>query len=109
MTEDQLQAACYQWLHNNHPQLRGLFFSVPNGSTRDIREAVKLKATGLVPGEPDCILVWPVVTGFEFKTTAGMISPAQVKVHSQWAAVGLVVYVVRSPEQFHTIIKTLLS
>lgn len=108
MSEDQLQALAYQWLHNTHPQLRNLFFAVPNGSTRHILEACKLKATGLVPGIPDCILVWPIVTGFEFKTIVGVVSPVQAKVHSAWAAVGVKVHVVRSLEQFQSIITALL-
>jgi len=104
MSEDQIQAACYQWLHNNYPSLRGLFFSVPNGSSRDIREAVKLKATGLVPGIPDCVLVWPVVVGFEFKTDIGKVSDVQGKIHSKWRLAGLTVHVVRSVDQFKSLI-----
>ncbi len=109
LTEDQIQSQAYQWLHNTHPQLRGLFFAVPNGSTRHILEAMKLKACGLVPGIPDCILMWPVATGFEFKTSIGALSPAQVKVHAAWAAVGIEVHVVRSVEQFQQIINDLVN
>jgi len=108
MSEDQLQAKCYQWAFNTYPQLRQLLFSVPNGSTRHIIEAVKLKATGLTPGIPDMILVYPRCIGFEFKTETGTLSPAQIKVHGRWRAVGIDVHVVRSFEQWEQIIKSLM-
>ena len=104
MTEDQLQAKCYQWAYNTYPAIRGLLFSVPNGSTRHIVEAVKLKATGLTPGIPDMILVWPKLIGFEFKTDTGTLSPSQIRVHDRWRAVGIRVEVVRSFEQWQALI-----
>lgn len=107
MTEDQLQAKCYQWAYNNHPHLRGLIFSVPNGSTRHIAEAVKLKATGLTPGIPDILIIYPGdhIAGYEFKTETGVLSTAQIKIHGIWSAVGIKVDVVRSFEQWEIIIK----
>lgn len=104
MSEDQLQAKCYQWAYNTHPSLRGLLFSVPNGSTRHIVEAVKLKATGLTAGIPDMVLVWPQVVGFEFKTEVGKVSDVQGRIHQRWRSVGVQVYVVRSFEQWQQII-----
>lgn len=107
MSEDQLQAKCYQWAYNNYPQIRGLLFSVPNGGTRNIIEATKLKATGLTPGIPDMILVWPTLIGFEFKTTTGVLSPAQVRVHEIWASNGIEVQVIRLFEQWEIVIKNI--
>lgn len=107
--EDQIQAKCYQWLHNHHPELRGLFFAIPNGGYRDIREAAKLKATGVVPGVPDTLLVWPVLAGFEFKTPTGRESAAQRDVFSAWHKKKIPVHVVRSEEQFKNLIESILS
>lgn len=112
MTEDQLQAKCYQWAYNTYPAIRGLLFSVPNGSSRDIREAVKLKATGLTPGIPDMILIHigstgPNPIGFEFKTNIGILSEAQKRVHVKWQSVGVMVHVIRNFEQWCEIIKRL--
>lgn len=108
MSEDQLQATCYKWLHNEFEVLRGCFFSVPNGSTRHPLEAVKLKATGLVPGIPDCILVYPCTIGFEFKTEVGVLSLAQKQIHEIWISRGIPVYVIRSVEEFKAIVLQLL-
>lgn len=109
MSEDQLQARCYQWLHNHHPELRGYFFAVPNGGHRNKIEAMKLKATGVVPGIPDCVLVWPVTAGFEFKTKDGRVSIEQAQIHQKWAASGLVVYVIREFGIFEGLIREILK
>lgn len=106
-SEDQLQAICYQWLHNTYPQFRGFFFAVPNGGFRDIREAQKLKATGTVPGIPDCILVWPVLIGFEFKKENGVLSEAQRKIHTLWASKMIVVHIIKDFSNFKLVIESL--
>ena len=98
MSEDQIQAKFYQEAYNTYPQIRGLLFSVPNGSTRHILEAQKLKATGLTPGIPDMVCLYNGPIGFEFKTDKGTLSPAQVKIHSIWTAAGIPVHIVRSAE-----------
>ena len=109
MSEDKLQAELFKKVWNELPQTRRLFFSVPNGSTRDIREAVKLKATGLVAGQPDMILAWKgKIYGFELKTTTGTLSPAQVKVHEAWKSSNNPVFVIRDIEEGFSIIKNIV-
>ena len=109
MSEDKIQAESFQWLHNTYPLLRNLFFAVPNGGTRNIVEAMKLKATGTIPGIPDMIMLYAgTCIGFEFKTEIGIVSDAQKKVHMVWKLNGYKVYVVRSFEQFQTIIKKIV-
>ena len=44
---------------NNYPQLRYIFH-VPNGGTRNVREAVELKAQGVKAGVPDLFLPAPI-------------------------------------------------
>lgn len=97
--EDQIQASFFKQAYNSYPAIRGLLFSVPNGSTRHILEAMKLKATGLTPGIPDMILLWKAMAyGFEFKTDTGTVAPVQSKVHAIWIANGIPVYVFRSAQ-----------
>lgn len=110
MNELQLQARCYQWAHNTYPQLRKLLFAVPNGGTRHAREAMSLKASGVVSGIPDMICVYggkPV--GFELKTETGKLSPDQKAVHEIWLYHGITVHVVRSFEEFQSLIQKTIS
>lgn len=100
VTELQLQSKCFQWAWNTYPQIRHLIFSVPNGGTRNPIEATQLKSSGLVPGIPDILIVWPVLIGVEFKTETGTLSPAQVKVHAAWRSNGIRVEVIRSFDQW---------
>lgn len=109
MTEDQLQATCYQWAYNTYPELRGCIFSVPNGGTRNKIEAMKMKATGLTPGIPDLLLIYPVFTAFELKSEIGILSPAQKKIHEIWANKGVKVHIVRSVDEFQKIIINLIK
>lgn len=106
MSEDQIQAKFYQEAYNTIPQVRGLLFSVPNGGTRNVIEAQKMKATGLTPGIPDiiCLLNGPI--GFEFKTDTGKLSSAQVRIHEIWYRAGIPVHVVRSSDEAMKILKS---
>lgn len=102
LTEIQLQAKCFQWLWNNVPQSRGLFFHVPNGGSRNAIEGMQLKASGVVSGIPDCLFIPSgKVYGFEFKTHNGRLSPQQEKIHATWRANGITVYVIRSCTDFY--------
>lgn len=58
MTEDQLQAMCWQYTWDELPQTRRLIWAVPNGSTRNQAEANKLKATGTLAGVHDLHMIW---------------------------------------------------
>lgn len=110
MSEDQLQAKCYQHFHNTFPEQRGLFFSVPNGGFRNKIEAMKLKSTGLVSGIPDLIYIYKSVPfGIEMKTETGDTSDAQKRIHAIWEANGIKVYICRSFEQFQQIINEIHS
>jgi len=77
-SEIQIQAAFFQWAWNEHPQTRRCLFSVPNGGTRDIREAGQLKASGMLAGVSDMILLWlGKAYCIEFKKPGGVQSMAQ--------------------------------
>lgn len=59
MSEDLLQAEIYKQINHLFPITRGLFYAVPNGGYRNKAEAIKLIATGLLPGVADLILDIP--------------------------------------------------
>lgn len=68
MTEDQFQAACWQWVWNNYLECRHVLWAVPNGGGRSIVDAVKLQATGVLSGVHDMHLLWDgQFYTFEFK------------------------------------------
>ena len=110
LSEDQLQAKCYQWFHNTYPQYRGMLFHVPNGASRNIIEASKLKAMGVVPGIPDMILcINSKTTFFELKAENGRLSPAQIEIHKMLRLEGFDVHTVFSYDEFVRTIESLIS
>jgi len=57
---------------------RFIFYSIPNGGTRNAREAMNLKMSGLLPGAPDLCLVYKGHTHYvELKKHKGTLSEAQ--------------------------------
>jgi hypothetical protein len=78
-SEDALQQKCYVWFWNTYPHLRGLLFAVPNGGTRNAREAKKFNLTGLVSGVSDMILLYnKEAILIELKTEKGVQSKNQI-------------------------------
>ena len=57
--ESKTQRACVKWFRLVYPELSRLLFAVPNGGKRGIREAVIMKAEGVVAGVADLLLLVP--------------------------------------------------
>jgi hypothetical protein len=116
-SEDKIQADCFQWLWNNHPRTRKLFFSVPLGGLRTASEASRLQATGAVPGIPDTILCIAgayqgkkySIAFVEFKTPDGKVSSVQAAVHKTLETAGHLVVVIRSLTDFKKFIQEYLK
>jgi hypothetical protein len=71
---------------------------VPNGGSRNPREAVRLRAQGVVAGFPDLVL-WAPGKGMacmEVKAASGRVSDAQEAMIAQLEADGVPVAIVRS-------------
>jgi len=103
--EDVIQAEIYKWYNNNFclkshdPQC--IIFSVPNGGTRDKREAMLLKATGVVAGVSDLIIIKPNEVIFvEVKTEIGKQSDKQKQFQQTVETLGFKYLLVRSLEDF---------
>jgi hypothetical protein len=55
--ESKLQQHCVKWFKYQYPKYSKLLFAIPNGGSRNIKEAAKLKREGVVAGISDLILL----------------------------------------------------
>ena len=107
LSEARIQSNCFIWAYNTYPEIRGLLFSVPNGGTRNLREAQALRATGLTPGVPDMLLLYRGIHAFEFKSISGVISPVQEKIHNIWRKNGIPVHIIKDEGFFKSIVNNI--
>lgn len=108
MSEDKLQQNCVIWfnnafcLKNHNPKCN--IFSVPNGGSRNLLEAKRLKATGLKAGVSDLIVLMPDRCIFiELKTEKGIQSDKQKEFENDVKALGFEYYLIRTFEQFQNL------
>lgn len=75
--------------------------AVPNEGRRSVANGRMMKATGLLPGFPDLILLAPGgrVAFLEVKAPAGRVSSAQSEAHAMLERLGHHVAVVRSQDE----------
>jgi hypothetical protein len=109
MTELRIMQECFTWFWNTYPHLRGLFFRIKNEGTNRISGAVG-KATGIVPGVSDMILLCKGTAVFiEFKTPEGKQSKSQKDWQNTVGWNGYAYYLVRSLKEFQTLCQKLLT
>lgn len=113
--EDQYQSEIIRWYNNNfclkHHTPRGIIFSVPNGGSRNKVEAMTLKATGLLAGVSDTILILPNgrLLFCEVKTETGSQSHEQIEFQKRVEALGFEYWLVRGLEDFQKKVKESLA
>ena len=56
-SESHLQQQCIKWMQYQYSNL--VFFHVPNGGKRNVREAVRFKREGVISGVADIIILRP--------------------------------------------------
>ena len=102
--ESKLQIQCVTWLKAQHPHLAPLFFAVPNGGSRDKREAAIMKAEGITAGVSDLILNIPsgqhTQLAIEMKDIKGTQSQAQKRYQRYAQAVGIKYIICKTYEEF---------
>ena len=99
--EDAIQQSCYNYFWNTYPKLRKLLFAVPNGGSRTPVEAIIFKATGVVSGVSDMILLYDNTPYcFELKTDVGTQSKNQKDWEDIVKGQGIYYKLIRSKEQF---------
>ncbi|MDR1081334.1 MAG: VRR-NUC domain-containing protein [Deltaproteobacteria bacterium] len=96
------QVAVCQWLARARPDV--FWFAIPNGGSRHLHEAVKLKNSGVRPGVPDLFVAAarPPWQGLflEMKRRSGStVSPAQRKVMAVLEAAGYRAAVCRGADE----------
>ena len=106
INENNLQAEIYKWFNNNYclksHNPRALIFSIPNGGTRNIREAMTFKATGLLKGASDLVVIFPngKLCFVELKTDKGVQSAEQKDFECRVSSLGFEYHLIRSLEDF---------
>ena len=104
MTEEQLQAKCFQWHWAEFPSERRMLFAINNNS-KDRREGNQHKAIGVVAGVSDLILVARLRTVYiEMKTERGVQEKEQIEFEDKVFERGHAYHLCRSFEQFKAII-----
>lgn len=107
-TELRIQQECFMHFHNTYPSQRGLLFKVKNEGTNKISGALD-KASGLVPGVSDMIYLVPFNRPIllEFKTEKGRQSKNQTIWQHRVEAAGYEYHIIRTLQDFVSLIKRL--
>jgi hypothetical protein len=110
MTESKLQQEIFNFYQNNYclkfHNPRGLIFSIPNGGTRNKLEAITMKATGLLAGASDLIVILPNGKLFfmELKIEKGIQSDKQKEFENRVSDLGFEYKIIRSLDEFKNFI-----
>lgn len=111
-TESKIQQEIFMWFNNNfclkfhNPQY--CIFSVPNDSESK-EETMRKKATGLLSGVSDLIVLFPNRAVFcEVKTPIGTQSDTQKDFQKHVESLGFEYILVRSLDEFETKLKSYL-
>lgn len=108
-SESFLQQQCWLWFNNNYclknQKNRCLIFAIPNGGSRDIREAMTLKNTGVLSGVSDLQILFPNKCIFvEIKLPTGVQSDTQKDFEHRVSKLGFDYYIARSLQEFKQIV-----
>lgn len=101
--ESKLQIQCVTWFRYQYPYLAPLFFAVPNGGSRDKREAAIMKAEGITAGVSDLILNIPAgaYTQLDIEMKSGSRQSEAQKRYQRYAqAVGIKYIICKTFESF---------
>jgi hypothetical protein len=106
INENNLQAEIYKWFNNTYclknMANRGLIFSIPNGGYRNGREAMTFKATGLLKGASDLVVIFPngKLCFVELKIAKGFQSTEQKDFECRVSSLGYEYHLIRSLNEF---------
>lgn len=105
--EDGLQIACTLLVQYKYPGIE--YFHVPNGGSRHIAEAAKLRRMGVKAGVADCLILTPSgsygAALIELKAKGGKLSAHQIKHLQKMQQLGYYVRVAWNLAAFETCLK----
>jgi hypothetical protein len=109
MNEDKLQADCYIWVHNEHPELRGLLCYNLNNSRNKIR-AMMDKSMGLQKGRSDMVFYYSgKAYHIELKVKPNKQTPDQKKWQLKIEKAGFKYFIVYSVDEFKDLINGIIT
>lgn len=102
--ESILQRACVRWFRLQYPTF--LIFAIPNGGSRHLLEARKMKDEGVLAGVADLQVITPNKTFFvEMKATKGKQSKTQKEFQQRVENNGFKYFLCNSFDSFQKIVK----
>lgn len=112
MSEDKIQQEIVTWYTNNfclkHHNPRSIIFSIPNGGFRNKIEAMKLKATGLLAGASDLVIIhYGKIYFIELKDEKGTQQPNQKEFQSRVSDHGFNYFIFRNLSEFQKFVLNL--
>ena len=103
--ESTLQTSCVKWFRYQYPHL--VIYAVPNGGSRNVREAQRLKSEGVLAGVADLTILLPQGKSLyiEMKVKGNRQTPNQKEFQQKAEALGHKYYVCYSFEDFEKVVK----
>jgi hypothetical protein len=108
LSEDRLQAMCFEWFHNTNIEHRGRLFHNHQNPKNKIQGAI-LKAKGLIAGVSDFTFIDHPMRFIEMKIPGGVQSADQKKFQANVERYGHYYYLCYSFEEFKGLIEGFLS
>ena len=103
--ESSLQTQCVKWFRYQYPHL--VIYAVPNGGSRNVREAQRLKSEGVLAGVADLTILLPQGKSLyiEMKVKGNRQTPNQKEFQQKAEALGHKYYVSYNFEEFEKVVK----
>lgn len=107
--ESSLQTACVRWFRCQYPNL--IIYAVPNGGSRNVREAQRLKAEGVLAGVADLVVMLPKGKSLyiEMKVKGNRQTDNQKEFQKKAITLGYIYAVCYTFEEFCSIINKEIS
>lgn len=103
--ESSLQTQCVKWFRLQYPNL--VIYAVPNGGSRNVREAQRLKSEGVLAGVADLTILLPQGKSLyiEMKVKGNRQTSNQKEFQQKAEALGHKYYVCYNFEEFEKVVK----